>query len=127
MASHSRHDFGAWGEEVAARYLIDKGYEIIQRNARTSEGELDIVARDGECLVFVEVKARGNRTYGSPEEALTIVKQRRLIRAAWSFLQELGMSDSPWRIDVIAIEGSIAEGVQRLDHYEYAVGIEGDL
>lgn len=123
--SRSRHDFGIWGEEIAAEYLEGKGYEIIKRNARTPEGELDIVAREDEYLVFVEVKARGSRTHGVPEDALTVDKQRRLVRAAWSFLQELGLSDSPWRIDVIAIEGSVAQGVQRLDHYEYAVGSEG--
>lgn len=116
-----------WGEEIAAEYLAAQGYDILERNARTSEGELDIVAKLGECIIFVEVKARRSRAFGSPEEALTAAKQRRLRRAAWAFLQEQGLIDSPWRIDVVAIDGSIAQGVRRLEHYEFAIGSEDDL
>jgi len=124
--SRSRLDLGIWGEEVAIKHLLDNGYVILKRNARTPEGELDIVARKGEWIVFVEVKTRSSRTHGSPEDALTTIKQRRLERAAWSFLQELGLIDASWRIDVVAIEGSLAQGVRRLDHYENAVGSEMD-
>jgi putative endonuclease len=120
-------DLGAWGEKVAVKHLQGKGYRVLERNVRTSEGELDIVARQAECLVFVEVKARGSQGFGSPEDAITINKKRRLVRAAWTFLQEHGLEDSPWRIDVVAIEGSEAQGVKRLDHYEFAVGSETEL
>jgi putative endonuclease len=120
--SRRRRDIGAWGEGIAADFLIDKGYEILQRNARTSEGELDIVARQGECIVFVEVKTRTSRAFGNPEESLTAAKQRRLRKAAWAFLQEEDMMEASWRIDVVAIEGSVARGVRRLEHYEFAVG-----
>ncbi len=124
--SMSRRDLGIWGEEAAVEYLLGNGYEILTRNARTPEGELDIVARDNECLVFVEVKARSGRTHGSPEEALTDRKQRRLVRAAWSFLQERALTEDEWRIDVVAIEGSMARGVLRLDHYVNAIGSQTD-
>jgi len=125
--SSSRRELGMWGEEIAAEYLAAQGYDILERNVRTPEGELDIVAKLGEFIIFVEVKARGSRTFGSPEEALTVAKQRRLRRAAWAFLQEQDLVDSHWRIDVVAIDGSIAQGVRRLEHYEFAIGSEDDL
>jgi putative endonuclease len=124
--STSRRDLGIWGEEAAVEYLQGNGYEVLKRNARTPEGELDIVARDNECLVFVEVKARSGRTHGSPEDALTDRKRRRLVRAAWSFLQERELTEAEWRIDVVAIEGSVARGVLRLDHYVNAIGSQAD-
>ncbi len=124
--SRSRRDLGAWGEKVASEYLLAQGYQILERNVHTPEGELDIVAKQGEWLVFVEVKARGSETFGSPEEAITNSKQRRLRKAAWAFLQEQGQLDADWRIDVVAIDGSLTQGVRRLEHYEFAVGSEDD-
>lgn len=125
--SRARRDLGIWGEEVACEYLKAQGYQVLKRNVRTAEGELDIVAKQGDCFVFVEVKARGSQTFGSPEEAITHSKQRRLRRAAWAYLQEQELMDVTWRIDVVAIDGSLARGVRRLEHYEFAVGSEGDL
>lgn len=125
--SRSRRDFGAWGEEIATEHLKARGYQVLERNVHTPEGELDIVAKQGEYLVFVEVKARGSQAFGSPEEALTKTKQRRLRRAAWAYLQAHGQVEADWRIDVVAIDGSLTHGVRRLEHYEFAVGSEDDL
>ncbi len=111
-----------WGESVAAAYLADRGYEILERNIRNAEGELDIVAKQGDCIVFVEVKTRGSQSFGSPEEALTVSKQERLRKTAWAYLEERGCLDALWRIDMVAIEGTQKGGIDRLEHYEFAVG-----
>lgn len=124
--SRSRRDLGKWGEKIASEYLLARGYEILERNIHTPEGELDIVAKQGDWLVFVEVKARGSQTFGSPEEALTSAKKRRLRRAAWAYLEKQGRLEADWRIDVVAIDGTLTQGVQRLEHYEFAVGSEDD-
>ena len=116
----SASSLGPWGEEVASRHLQAKGYRIVDRNWRAASGELDLVARDGDALVFVEVKARASGAFGSPEEAVTAGKQRRLQRAAWAYLEAHDALEADWRIDVIAIERRGGR-VVRLDHYVNAV------
>lgn len=99
---------GKRAEQQAARYLKRLGYRILKRNHRTRRGELDLVARDGDCLVFVEVKARNSGAFGPPEEALTPTKQRRLWRAAQEYLQAHPWA-GPVRFDVVALKsGRIA-------------------
>ncbi|HOU41061.1 MAG TPA: YraN family protein, partial [Promineifilum sp.] len=75
-----RRRLGNWGEGVAAVQLEAKGYAIVARNWRCAVGEIDLVARDGETLVFVEVKTRRGRAYGAPEEALTPRKAQKLLQ-----------------------------------------------
>ena len=94
---------GRWGEETAANYLADRGYEIIARNLRTEYGELDLIARQGNQLVFVEVKARSSTEFGHPEEAVTSAKQQHLADAAETYLQAHPEIQSEWRVDVISI------------------------
>ncbi len=117
----SRKALGDWGEDQAARHLEALGYLIRARKYRVLEGEVDLVAQDGDSLVFVEVKTRGRLTFGAPEESITAKKRRRLQIAAWAYLDEHNQLDRDWRIDVIAIEGTPAGGVSRLDHYRNAV------
>jgi len=93
---------GQRGEDEACRYLRARGYEIVERNYRTGQGEIDIVAREGETLVFVEVKTRSEDTFGGPEAAVHSAKQRRLVAAARGFLGETGCQ-LPVRFDVIAV------------------------
>ena len=95
-------DPGREAEESACRFLREKGYEIVARNWRTVRGELDIVARDGPTLVFVEVKARSGSGFGGPAAAVHPSKQRRLISAARAFLSETACA-LPARFDVVAI------------------------
>lgn len=116
----SKNSLGPWGEQVAGRHLEAQGYRIVDRNWRHASGELDLVARDGDALVFVEVKARASGAFGSPEEAVTAEKQRRLQRAAWAYLEAHDVLEADWRIDVIAIERRDGQ-VARLDHYVNAV------
>lgn len=94
---------GAHGEELACEYLSGLGYELVDRNWRCDQGELDIVARDGACLVFCEVKTRRSVAFGSPVEAVTRDKAGRLRRLAVSWLHEHAVRAQEVRIDVIGI------------------------
>ena len=100
---HARRKLGDAGEEAAARFLVARGYVVLARNYRCSAGEIDLVCRDGETLVFVEVKTRRGVAFGIPEEAVTARKLARLAAAGQHYLQ--GQSpETDWRIDVVAIE-----------------------
>jgi len=89
-------------EDKACRFLKQEGYRIVARNWRTKTGELDIIARDGGILVFVEVKARTSDGFGGPEAAVDHAKQRRLISAALAFMEKT-QCELPTRFDVVAI------------------------
>jgi len=119
-----RRGLGAWGEETAARFLLAKGYRVLDRNWYASHGELDLVAQEGETLVFVEVKARRRHDFGSPEEAITPAKQRKLRQTAWAYLQTHDMMDVDFRFDVVAIDQGPSGEVARLEHYVNAIGAE---
>jgi putative endonuclease len=93
---------GQAAEELACRYLTQQGLILIERNFRCRMGELDLIMRDGEYLVFIEVRSRGNRNYGTPAETVTIHKQKRLIRAAAYYLQRHHLN-IPCRFDIVAI------------------------
>ncbi len=101
---HERRRFGDWGEEYARRFLERKGYSILESNYRGQYGEIDLVAREGECLVFVEVKSRRTGAFGRPEESVTGAKQQKLVQAAMEYIQSKGLEDCEWRIDVVGIE-----------------------
>lgn len=106
MASKPTHRqyLGRWGERLAAAHLEGHGLQVVARNYRTRAGELDLVARQGEVTVFVEVKARSSDAYGLPEEAVTARKRQHLLEAIQSFLEEHPeWQDGDWRVDVIAI------------------------
>jgi putative endonuclease len=115
-----RQALGRRGENLAARHLTDKGYEIVARNWRCENGELDLVARDSNCLVMVEVRTRRGRALGAPEESVTAAKQARLVTLGQAYIQETGWLGD-WRIDVIAIEMDHRGRLLRLEQYENAV------
>jgi putative endonuclease len=117
---NDRRGLGRHGEELAARHLAGLGYEILERNWRCGAGELDLVARDGDWLAFVEVRTRRGQDMGSPEESVTLAKQARLVALAETYVQEHDWP-GPWRIDVVAVEMDTRGRLQRLDHYENAV------
>ena len=99
----SRIGTGKTGEDLAVRYLENRGYAIVERNYRQRTGEIDIIARDGEYLVFVEVKARRGNRYGSPLDAVTLRKQRQISRVALGFMSRHRCLEVPVRFDVVAV------------------------
>lgn len=105
--SHTRAR-GRVGEEAASRWLHQQGYVIVDRNVVTRAGEIDVVARDGATLCFIEIKARASRTYGQAIEAVPRAKQRRVARAAALYLARLGAAAPPCRFDVLAMDLSTA-------------------
>ncbi len=88
---------------MAEKYLARQGYKILARNFRTRWGEIDLVAKEGDCLAFVEVKTRRGLGYGAPEEAVTRTKQEHLIKAAQIYLSQTKQAHALWRIDVVAL------------------------
>jgi putative endonuclease len=95
---------GKSAEDLAAEFLIAKGMRIVKRNFHFGRvGEIDIIAEDGQTLVFVEVKARSSTLYGTPEEAVTPAKQRAIRKVAQGYLYTQGINDRECRFDVIAI------------------------
>jgi len=94
---------GDMGEGAAARYLESRGYRILERNWRRGRLELDIICRDKDTLVFVEVKTRGPGSLGTPADALDRAKRNALVRAAGLYLSEFECWDEPCRFDLVAI------------------------
>ena len=97
-----RRRIGQQGEAIAARYLKKLGYRVLVLNARLAGCEIDIVARHGEELVFVEVKTRTSSVSGYPEDSITLQKLAHIERAAHAWLLEYG--EQPWRVDAISVE-----------------------
>jgi putative endonuclease len=101
--SQARITLGKSGEDLACRELERRGYAIIARRFRVRSGELDIVARDGQVLVFIEVKTRAGRQFGSAAEAVTVAKQRRLAGLANEYLMRHHVPGCPCRFDVVSV------------------------
>jgi putative endonuclease len=120
MHGDDRRGLGRRGEELAARHLAAKGYAIVARNWRCETGEIDLVARDGDCLAFAEVRTRRGTAMGSPEASITLAKQARLVGLAEAYVQAYNWPGA-YRIDVIAIELDRQGRLIRVDHYENAV------
>lgn len=115
-----RRDLGAFGERVAVAHLEAKGYRIRARNFRCREGEIDIVAEDGDCLVFVEVRTRRGDAFGTPAESVTAAKERRLLTVAQAYLQEHPDVPPNQRIDVVGVELS-RDRLLAVQHIEGAI------
>lgn len=94
---------GRQGEEIAEKYLEQNGYRISERNYRSQQGEVDLIARDGDFLVFVEVKNYSFRCYGSPAGAVTKSKRQGIVHAARTYLYKNGIKDMDCRFDVVTI------------------------
>lgn len=103
VTADDRRVLGGYGEQLAARYLADRGVEVLERNWRCARGEVDLVARDGDCLVFCEVKTRRSLRFGDPVEAVDWRKVAKLRRLAAAWLREHDVHCDRVRIDVIAI------------------------
>jgi putative endonuclease len=99
----SRSKLGTQGESIAAAHLEAQGMRIIDRNVHSRYGEVDLIAEEGDTLVFVEVKTRRTAAYGTPEESVTPRKRERLLLTAQTYLQQHDLDQRAYRIDVVAI------------------------
>lgn len=111
---YKRHAIGKYGEDVAERFLKQKGYRIIGRNFLCRQGEIDIIAENNEYLVFVEVKTRSNSMYGQPIDAVGKQKRRHMYKAAKFYLHIHGWENRFVRFDVIEIY--IDKGLAKVNH-----------
>ena len=103
MTRHKQRT-GRLGEDLAVRHLRRKGYKIIERNFRTRLGEIDIIARHKDQLVFIEVKARKSANYGDPKFAVTARKQRKISMVALAYMKKHDVMGQPARFDVVAVQ-----------------------
>lgn len=94
---------GSYGEDLACNFLVKKGYQILTRNYHSRFGEIDIIAKDKGCIVFVEVKTRTNNLFGSPGEAITNKKISKMIKTLQFYLFEHKQGAADFRIDAIEI------------------------
>ena len=119
--TRTRVSLGRRGEQLAEQKLTASGYAVLARNYRCPSGEIDLIARCGETLVFVEVRTRRGEAFGLPEGSLTRRKRQHLIAAAQTYLQANGLADAAWRIDVVAVELSPQGELLRVDVIENAI------
>ncbi len=117
-----RRDVGILGEKLAKDFLKKRGYHIWETNYRCPEGEIDIVARDRDDLVFIEVRTKTSTEFGSPEESITPAKKHRLATAASRYRQSHSNLPPSWRIDVVAVELDQKGKPSRIELIENAVG-----
>jgi putative endonuclease len=116
-----RQQVGKLGEKAAQRFLKKRGYRIRETGFRCRHGEIDIIARRKDCLVFVEVRTKSNLEFGTPEESITQAKKERLIASALTYTTTHQNIPSLWRIDVVAIELDDRGNTKRIELIENAI------
>ncbi|OGS18743.1 MAG: YraN family protein [Elusimicrobia bacterium RIFOXYA2_FULL_50_26] len=112
MRVTSNSELGQRGEDAAAQLLLKKGYRLVARNYRTRYGEIDIIARKGGFLVFVEVKFRRSSKFGTPQEAVNARKQQHMIRSALSYVKQHSLFNESIRFDVLSIGPDTSEIIE---------------
>ena len=125
MPTPQQSSLGKLGEDLACRELRRRGYVILSRRYRTRHGEIDIVVRDGDVLVFVEVKARSHERFGGPLAAVTAAEQRRLALKALDYLVRSQTSGVACRFDVVAV--TIGDARPRVEHLTDAFAVRQRL
>ena len=116
-----RRETGILGEKIAINFLRKRGYRILETNYRCHYGEIDIVARQKDCLAFIEVRTKKSLVFDSPEESITRTKKEHMRATANHYLQTHGNVSPSWRIDMVAIELNQADKPLRVELIEYAV------
>ena len=112
--SETTRAIGQRGEDEAARFIEQRGLTILTRNFHCRGGEIDLVCRDGEVLVFVEVRLRQNTAFGGAAASVTAIKQRRIILAAQHFLMANALTDDDCRFDCILLSGTSSNDIEWL-------------
>ncbi len=120
--TEARLSLGRWGEEAAAGWLRGQGMQILERNYRTPVGEIDIIARQGKLLLFIEVKTRRGVGFGLPQDAVGKTKQRQIVRTAQWYLGRGGARGLQPRFDVIAVRPD-DDGEAVIEHIADAFGL----
>lgn len=113
-------DSGRAAEDYVARVLERQGWKILGRRHRNFAGEIDLIARDGATIVFVEVKSRHDAAHGDPSAAVTVSKQRRIARAALVYLKQTGSLTTPTRFDVVSLTGDPTADQVQIRHFRHA-------
>jgi putative endonuclease len=116
-----RQKVGKLGEKAAQKLLKKRGYRIRETSFRCRHGEIDIIAHQRDCLVFVEVRTKSSLEFGTPEESITQTKKERLIASALTYTSTHGNLPSLWRIDVVAVELDDKGNVKRIELIENAI------
>ena len=116
-----RQEVGRLGEKAAQKFLKKRGYRIRETGFRCRHGEIDIVAKKKDCLVFIEVRTKSNLDFGTPEESITRAKKERLIASALTYTTTHQHIPSSWRIDVVAIELDEKGKTKRIELIENAI------
>lgn len=119
--SKYQKNLGNWGENVAIEFLIKEGYSIVNRNVRTPYGEIDIIAKQGDQTVFIEVKTRSTSSFGMPEVSVTEQKKEHLINSIEFYIQECTDFNFDCRIDVIAIRRLNKDQEPEICHFINAI------
>ncbi len=109
---------GKWSEDTVVIYLTERGYEIVARNARPPYGEIDIVAKQEDITIFIEVKTRTSDKMGLPEDSVNLRKQAHMLASAEHYAAEHEIDH--WQIDVIAVEGKVGSE-PKITHFENAI------
>ena len=120
-------NIGKFGENVASKYLKDKGYKIKERNYRTFLGEIDIICEHKGNIIFVEVKTRRSDKFGYPEEAVNLTKQRKIIKNALCYLSKYYLWEKNCCFDVILISISNHKDIKRIKHIRNAFYLDSKL
>ena len=123
MPTDTRRTTGIKGEEEAARFLTRSGYAILDRNVRTRAGEIDLVAKEGKTLVFVEVKTRRELEGDPPQAGVHTRKQNRLAKLAHGYLKLKRIRQTPCRFDVVAVIIKDEGGVKAIRHIPNAFSV----
>jgi len=114
----NKYEAGMQGQQDAENFLLKKGYQTLERNYRTRTGEIDLIARHGDYIVFIEVKCRSGVGYGYPRESVGVAKQRRIIKTAMHYIAARGLDNQDFRFDVMEVF-AYSEQVQ-INHIENA-------
>ena len=123
MKTKSAHriSLGRLGEALAGVYMEERGYTILGRNIRTPYGEIDLLAQQGETIIFLEVKTRSSKTLGPPEISITPVKLAHMRSAAEYYIQQHPDLNNDWRFDVITIQMQVDQASPQIDHFENVI------
>lgn len=113
-----KQEIGKLGEDIAANFLIEKGYIILDRNFECRQGELDIIAKDKDEIVFIEVKTRTSNKYGTPSEAVNKIKQKHMLQSIKYYLFIRNLNQEFVRIDVIEV--NIKGNIVKVNHIKQA-------